>query len=124
MLAPHGREHPPTDKERASSPRARFREAAYKTRGLTPQGSDPPEPGLPRRPEASVALALLDELVVGCDLDEAAVFHHSDTVGALRRREPVRDGDHGAAFGDRRQGGLDSGLRRGVEARGRLVEDD
>ena len=54
------------------------------------------EAGLPARPEPRVAVAVRDELVVGGDLDEPAVLHHRDAVGALGGREAVRDRDHRA----------------------------
>ena len=54
------------------------------------------EPGLPARPQPGIAVALRNELVVRGDLDQAAVLHHRDAVGALGGREPVRDRDHRA----------------------------
>ena len=64
--------------------------AGTNARGGGPNGSGDRgrgEPGLPRRPEARVAVALLDELVMGSDLDETAELHHRHTVGSLCRRQ-------------------------------------
>ena len=82
------------------------------------------EPGLPARPESRVAVAPRDQLVVRGDLDEPAVLHQGDAVGALGGREPVGDRDHRAALREHRERLLDRRLGLRVERRGRLVEDD
>ena len=92
-------------------------------RCLTPRVSDT-QAGLPARPEAGVAVALCDELVVRRDLDKPPVLHHRHAVGALRRREPVRDRDHRAPVREHGQRVLDRRLRLRVERRRRLVEHD
>src|SRR5256885_15879439 len=68
--------------------------------------------GLPRRPQLRVALPLFDELFVGCHLDGAPVLHHDDAVGALGRREAVRDPDDPSAPADPSGRPLDPGLGR------------
>ena len=57
-------------------------------------------------------------------LDDAAVLEHEDQVGGADGRQPVRDDDRGAALQRLGQRVLDGRLGRGVEVRGRLVEDD
>jgi hypothetical protein len=79
---------------------------------------------LPRRPQAGVALSLLHQLVVRGDLDESSVFENRNTVGPLRRRQAVRNGDHGSAFGNGGERSFDRNLCRGIEARRRFVQDD
>ena len=61
---------------------------------------------------------------MGCHLDGAPVLHHDDAVGALGRREAVRDRDDRSARGDRCERALDRGLGRRVEARRRFVQHD
>src|SRR2546429_9790966 len=67
---------------------------------------------LPRRPQLRVALPLFDELFVGCHLDGAPVLHHDDAVGALGRREAVRDRDDRSARGARCERALAPGPGR------------
>ncbi|MPM25386.1 hypothetical protein SDC9_71877 [bioreactor metagenome] len=55
-------------------------------------------------------------------LDDLALLEHHDPVGIGDGREPVRDGDDGAALAHRVQAVLDVALGLGVERRGRLVE--
>ena len=55
---------------------------------------------------------------------DAAMVHDDDHVTAKDGREPVGDGDHGAASGELLQSVLDHLLRLGVEGRGRLVEQE
>src|SRR5438094_9854611 len=56
-------------------------------------------------------------------LDDAAVLDDGDLVASLDGREAVRDHYSGAPFEKRVDGVLDVTLGRGVESRGRLVED-
>jgi len=57
-------------------------------------------------------------------LDPPAALDHGHRVGAADRAQAVRDDDRRAALGQPRQGGHDGGLGGGVEAGGRLVEDE
>ena len=66
---------------------------------------------------------------VGCEchtttvLDDPAVLDDGDLVAALDGREAVRDHDRGAPLEERVDGALDVALGRGIQPRGRLVED-
>ena len=58
------------------------------------------------------------------DLDETSVLHQRDAVGSRGRGEAVGDRDHRTALRDCGQRALDGCLRRRIQARRRLVEDD
>src|SRR5688572_7121217 len=55
-------------------------------------------------------------------LDDAAVIHDEDAVGAKHRRQPVRYDDGGAAQHQSFERGLDERLAAGIERRSGLVE--
>src|SRR2546428_795019 len=56
-------------------------------------------------------------------LDDAALLEDEDTFAALNGREAMRDDDAGPVGEKRVDRALDVPLRRGIEARRRLVED-
>jgi len=56
-------------------------------------------------------------------LDDPPPVHDEDHVRLQDRRQPVRDRDRRPAVHQRLEGRLDEPLRRGVERRGRLVQD-
>ena len=58
------------------------------------------------------------------DLFDAAVFHDHDLVGGEDRRKPMRDGDHGPAFGQTLERDLDLLFALGVERGGGFVEQE
>src|SRR6267154_6454908 len=60
---------------------------------------------------------------MGTLLDDLAAVEHQDAVEAAHRRQPVRDHDRGASLHEPLHRLLDQGLRFGIEARRRLVED-
>ena len=60
---------------------------------------------------------------VGTLLDDAAVDHHGDAVGALDGRKPVGDDKGGAPLHEIDQGLLHQHLGLGVEGRGGFVKD-
>src|SRR6267142_2711675 len=60
---------------------------------------------------------------MGTLLDDLAAVEHQDAVEAAHRRQPVRDHDRGASLDEPLHRLLDQGLRFGIEARRRLVED-
>ena len=64
------------------------------------------------------------ELVVRAALDDAAVFHQQDQVGAADGGEAVGDDERGAAGQERGHRGLDELLAFGVEVAGGFVEDE
>ena len=57
-------------------------------------------------------------------LRDASVLHHKDPVGTADRRQAVGDRDDRLAARKLRNGLLDEVLVFGVDARGRLIEDD
>src|SRR5512143_481862 len=65
-----------------------------------------------------------DQFGVGPAFDDPAALVDQDPVGAKDRRQPVGDGDRGAALHQALECGLDQPLGYGVERRGRLVEDE
>src|SRR5881398_2850355 len=56
-------------------------------------------------------------------LDDAALLEDEDAVATLNGREAMRDDDAGPVGEKRVDRALDVSLRRGIEARRRLVED-
>src|SRR4029077_199525 len=71
-----------------------------------------------------VAAMLREELSVRPALDDLSPLEHQDLIGAADRREAVGDHERGAAVPERAQAVLNSCLAFGVEARGRLIEDE
>src|SRR5262245_14748102 len=65
-----------------------------------PAGESQVRGGDPRGVQVGVDPGLPDELRVRPPLHETAPVEHQHLVGVLRRREPVGDGDGGAAPGD------------------------
>ena len=74
--------------------------------------------------ERRVASAQRDELVMGAELDDAAVVDDGDAVGSHRRGEAVGDEHGGGAVEHGVEGPLDPRLGLEVEVRGGLVEDE
>ena len=74
--------------------------------------------------ERGVSPFVRDELLVGADLDEAAVVDHRDQVGALRGGEPVRDDDHAAPGHEPLERPVEQQLGTGIEARRGFVEHE
>jgi hypothetical protein len=66
----------------------------------------------------------LEQLVEPSTLRDAAVLHDQDLVGAPDRRQAVGDDDRCAAAEQPVERALDENLRRAVDVRGRLVEDE
>src|SRR5262249_17437894 len=64
------------------------------------------------------------EVIVAADIDYAAVGDGDDDVRVLDGREPVGDHEAGAAAHHGRERFLELFLGAGVDARGRLVEDE
>jgi hypothetical protein len=64
------------------------------------------------------------QLGVRAALDDAALVHHQDDVGALDGGQAVGDHQRGAAAHDAVERGLDVALGFGVERRGGFVEDE
>src|SRR5712691_1769011 len=60
---------------------------------------------------------------MGALLDDLAAVELQNPVEAAHRRQPVRDYDRGASLHQPLHRLLDQGLRFGIEARRRLVED-
>ena len=56
--------------------------------------------------------------------DDAPVVEHDDLVGERDRRQPVGDDDRRPVAHDLAQPGADLRLGRGVDGRGRVVEDE
>ena len=70
-----------------------------------------------------VGAARLHQFVVRAALDDAAVLHQQDQIGAADRRQPVRDDERRAPGEQRRHRRLNELLALGVEVARRLVED-
>ena len=78
-----------------------------------------------RREEArEPAVRVGDEVGTAAVLDDASVVHDRDLVDGAERRQTVGDEDCGPAGDETVDGGLDQQLGFGIEAAGRLVEDD
>src|SRR5947209_3886491 len=73
--------------------------------------------------EVGVDAALCQQLLVAALLDDLPVVHDQDRVGVADGREPVCDYEAGAALAQPGHGLLDQDLGTGVDAAGRLVED-
>ena len=74
--------------------------------------------------EGGVAAGAADEVAGRAVLDDPPVVDHDDAIRDLHRREPVGD-DHGGAVGQQGlERALNEPLRRNVERRRRLVEDE
>src|SRR3989441_13079484 len=69
-----------------------------------------------------ITAARRHQLVVGAELDHAAVLQHADAVGVAHRREAVRDQDRGSVPRGGEDAVEDLGLAADVELGGRLVE--
>src|SRR4051794_19973900 len=65
----------------------------------------------------------LEQLGLRAPGDDAPVLEHNDRVGERDRREPVGDHDRRAVAHRRAQAGTNQRLRRRVNGRGRIVED-
>src|SRR5688572_27817073 len=74
--------------------------------------------------EPGVQAALGQQLGMRAALDDAPAVVDEDPVGAQDRREPVSDGDGGAALHQSLEGGLDEPLGHRVERGRRLVQDE
>ena len=61
---------------------------------------------------------------MGSTLDDASFVHDEDLVRLEDGGEAVRDDDGSAAAESNFKSPLDSGLRFGIQMRGRLVQDD
>ena len=70
-----------------------------------------------------VIAAALEQLPMVAYFHDRAVAHHDDTIGALDRRQPMRDHERRAPLHQVRERGLNSALRLGVERRGGFVEN-
>src|SRR5262245_34322736 len=70
----------------------------------------------------AVAAAARHQLVVGAELDDAAVLEHADAVGVADGGEAMRDEDGGALPGGGEQAIEDLRFAAHVELGGRLVE--
>jgi hypothetical protein len=64
------------------------------------------------------------QVIVLADLDDSAAIHDDEPVGAPQGREPVGDGDGGAAADQVVERALDLELGLGIDGRGRLVQDE
>ena len=73
--------------------------------------------------EPAVVAALREELRVRAGFLDHAVFEDDDLVGFLDGGKAVRDGEHGAAFGQSLERFLDVLLGLGIERAGGLVEE-
>src|SRR5215831_20631170 len=76
------------------------------------------------RGEPCVQAAARDQLGVAADLDDLARLEDDDAVGALHRREAMRDDDRRAAAHRRLERSLDHALAFGIERARRLVEQE
>jgi hypothetical protein len=74
--------------------------------------------------EAAVGTPQRHQLGVGALLGHDAAAEHHHPVGALHRRQPVRDDQRGAPLHQPLQGLLHERARSRVERAGRLVEDE
>src|SRR5580765_6257268 len=77
-----------------------------------------------QRMQSRIEAAVREQLGVAALLDHAAALEGDDAVGALDRREPVRDHEAGAALHQRLERLLHQALGFRVECRGGLVEDE
>ena len=80
-------------------------------------------PHLLPRIQLVIPALLLDELVVGATLDDAALLQHHDAVGVLHCAQPVGDDKGGAAGHQGVHALLDQGLGAGVDGGGGLVQN-
>ena len=74
--------------------------------------------------EVGVVAALGHQRVVRALLDDLAVGHHKDAVGVAHGGEPAGDDDRGPVLHQGLQPRLDLHLGEGIDAGGRLVQDE
>jgi len=74
--------------------------------------------------DAEVGAGDFHELVVGAALDDAAVFHDNDEIGAAERAEAVGDDEGGAAGDGAIEGGEDLVFGFGIDRGGGIVEEE
>ena len=76
-----------------------------------------------QRPHASIGAAAREQLTVRSALDDAPALEHEYLVCVHHRREAMRDDERRVAARDARELLLNALLRRRIERRGRLIED-